>query len=789
MHKTFLTTLLLLLCPLVWAGEGADMKHASWISVAGAPATDYGVYYFRKSLTLAARPATYPVSVSADNRYKLYVNGTLVSAGPARSDVAHWRYETVDLAPHLRAGDNCVVAQVWNEGPLRPVAQPSLRTAFALRGATPQADAIQTGRDWLCIRDTAYAPLPVRMSGYYAAGPGETVDMSRRVADWLRADCDTSRWQRAEVVYHMQPRIHMDWGLAKAWAVEPSPLPQMEHTAGRFARVRDYAGATPRLRSEAQRWIEGRGTLRIQPHTETTLLLDRDALTNAYVSLAYRGGRGATLSLSYQESLFERYPVKGHRDEVAGKTLTGRRDSLILGTSGQGEWTSLSWRTYRYALLRVRTGDEALTLTDIHDTFTGYPFRLGAGIDTDDGEIQRIFSTGWRTARLCAMETYMDCPYYEQLQYLGDTRIQALVTLYCTGDDRLVRNFLTLADRSRSAEGITHSRWPSAEPQYISPYALSYVGALHDYMMYGSDTQFVAQRLAGVRQIMEWFARYQGADGSLRGMDWWNFTDWVDNRPEWEGGVLLPGSDGASAVLDLKLLWTLRVAAEMEETLGMKAYADLYRQRAAQLMETVQRKYWDEACGLFADQAEHTTYSQHTGAMAILSGAATPQQAARIAARLETDKTLASASIYFSYYLHRALIRAGMGDGYMGWLDKWRENLSLGLTTWAETSDVARSRSDCHAWGSSPNVELLRTVLGIDSDAPGFRRVRIEPHLGDITRIGGHMPHPAGEIRVQYEVSGGTLHAAITLPRGVAGELVWRGKTLPLTGGENRVTL
>jgi alpha-L-rhamnosidase len=48
--------------------------------------------------------------------------------------------------------------------------------------------------------------------------------------------------------------------------------------------------------------------------------------------------------------------------------------------------------------------------------------------------------------------------------------------------------------------------------------------------------------------------------------------------------------------------------------------------------------------------------------------------------------------------------------------------LNRGLTTWAETADPT-TRSDCHAWSASPNYELFRTVLGIDSAAPGFRRV------------------------------------------------------------------
>ena len=68
-------------------------------------------------------------------------------------------------------------------------------------------------------------------------------------------------------------------------------------------------------------------------------------------------------------------------------------------------------------------------------------------------------------------------------------------------------------------------------------------------------------------------------------------------------------------------------------------------------------------------------------------------------------------------------------------LGTWRHILKDGLTTWQESERTA-VRSDCHAWGSSPNVELFRTVLGIHTAASGFQRVRIEPNPGKLARGG-----------------------------------------------------
>ena len=108
--------------------------NALWIHVPGEPENDYGVYKFRKNLELAEKPASFIVHVSGDNRYKLYVNGQFVSHGPARGEIFHYNFETVDLAPYLQKGKNVIAATVWNFGKYRAEAQMSYRTAFILQG-------------------------------------------------------------------------------------------------------------------------------------------------------------------------------------------------------------------------------------------------------------------------------------------------------------------------------------------------------------------------------------------------------------------------------------------------------------------------------------------------------------------------------------------------------------------------------------------------------------------------------------------------------------------------------
>jgi alpha-L-rhamnosidase len=80
---------------------------AQWIAAPGTAPFDYGVYHFRKSLDLPEAPGHFVVHVSADNRYRLFVNGRSVAAGPPQSDLRNWRFNTIDLGPYLKPDETC----------------------------------------------------------------------------------------------------------------------------------------------------------------------------------------------------------------------------------------------------------------------------------------------------------------------------------------------------------------------------------------------------------------------------------------------------------------------------------------------------------------------------------------------------------------------------------------------------------------------------------------------------------------------------------------------------------
>ena len=737
---------------------------ASWIT---SPDADrgYGVYFFRKGLTLNEKPDRFVIHVSADNRYKLYVNGVQVATGPAKGDVRNWSFDTVDIAPWLQAGDNLVSAVVWNFAEQRPVAVMSLgQSGFLIQGDSEKERALDTGKEWKVLRTDAYSPEPVHVRGYYAAGCTDRVDGARYPWGWEQIAYADSSWSAALPVGQAALKGAGNYHL---WYLVPRPIPPMEVRPVPMKHGLD--GTT------------------VAPGDSVSFLIDNKELTTGYPRLHFSGGAGAEITLGYAEALYEQDKgwAKGDRSVTAGKRFVGYQDVILPDGGADRSFEPLWWRTWRYLKLTVKTADEPLTLDSLTAVSSMYPFVRESRFDApDDPSLQQMLDIGWRTARLCAHETYMDCPYYEQLQYFGDARIQALVTMYNTRDTCLVRNLLEQGRQSLDADGLMMSRYPSHILQDIAPYALFWLNTCHDWWMYHGDEAYLKTLLPAMRSTLCWFGERLGDDGLLHHVPSWIFADWASL----ENGTFPADAEGRSAYLDLIHILALRDAAEMEDAFGDPWYAAAYRRTAGKAVSAIKAAYWSDERKLFADDGAKKSFSQHINSLAILADLVTGPEATELMKRIVEDKDLRPCTLYFRYYLQRAMAHCGQGNLLLANLGHLRDQMALGLTTWAEMPEP--SRSDCHAWGSSPNIEFFRTVLGIDAASAGFRRVRIEPALGSLKEASGSIPHPLGTISAAYKISAsGKLNATVTLPEGVEGVFIWNGRTKPLRSGENRMYL
>jgi len=323
----------------------------------------------------------------------------------------------------------------------------------------------------------------------------------------------------------------------------------------------------------------------------------------------------------------------------------------------------------------VTTKSEPLKLQSLRAWFSAYPFTDNAKIGGDIRDLDRLWETGWRTARLDAHETYMDAPYWEQLQYVGDTRIQALISYVVSGDARIARQAITNIDDSRTPEGITQSRYPSGLPQFIPTFSLLWVNMLHDYWMYVDDLPLVKKTLPHTRTVLDWYADHLRPDGLLGNVKWWEFADWTAN---YKYGVPPQDADGGSTFLTLQFVEARQAAAEMEAQYGSKERVGEYQAMIRRAADALNRESWDAEHGLYADTPAKGSWSKQANVLAIMLDVAPHDQQQPILRRLlaangrenaavegKTVPPMSEMSYYFRFYLNRALEHAGLGNLYL----------------------------------------------------------------------------------------------------------------------------
>jgi alpha-L-rhamnosidase len=758
---------------------------AQWITAPGVAQRDEIILHFRKTIQLPQKPEHFLVNVSADNEFILYVNQERIGSGPSHSDLAHWRYETYDLAPLLHAGENILAATVWNFGTQAAVRQMSDRVGFLVHGERPAERIVDTDLTWEVEQEKAIETIQPQMNGYYAGGPGERLDGAKFDWGWSR-DSRKESWVKPISLGRGALRGTTD--APNNWQLVADPLPAMQFSeteAGRVVRGTgiDIATGTPL------------SDFTVPAHAKVSILLDNSQLITAYPALALSGGDGATVRLTYSEALVDDRGEKGNRNQIEGKHITGLQDEFLPGGCHSCKFMSLEWRTWRFLQVDVQTGDRPLQIEKLSAWFTAFPFTVGSHFDSDNASLKSIWDVGWRTALLDAHDTYMDTPYWERLQYVGDTRIQALISYTGAGEDRLARQAIEAFNNSRTPDGLTQSRYPSSLVQMIPTFSLLWIGMVHDFWMYRDDRDFVREQLPGTRTVLDWYLNRQRSDGLIGKIPWWPFVDWGKDF-----GFGMPPQDenGGSSIITLQFVEGLRYAAEMESELGDPVVAEKYRKAAARAATAVQKMCWNQQYGLVADTPAQNHFSQHANILGVWLDVIPPAQQKNVLSKILSTSdsgfsstgpvpAMTSATYYFRFYLARAVEHAGMGDQYLQLLGPWREMLSLGLSTWAESPEP--TRSDSHAWSSHPNYDLLTIVAGIRPEGPGFKSIVIEPHLGSLNRVSAAMPIPKGIIEALYMHAGNGYEAVITLPKGESGELIWKSRKIALHEGRQTLAL
>ncbi|HEY9170905.1 MAG TPA: alpha-L-rhamnosidase C-terminal domain-containing protein [Verrucomicrobiae bacterium] len=736
--------------------------------------------------------------VSADQRYELSLDDRLISLGPDRGDVAHWSFASYRV--RLTPGKHRFSALVAWIGDDAPGAQFTHRPGFIFAAEGDLAARLNTGSGGWRVREVkGWSFVPGRLP--WNIGSAQTLDGAALFGP-------PPDWVKPAVV--LPPLQGNPFGLMRnGWRLHPSRLPDQKLTtfpAGTVRAVLTGAGARGRVITAADceaternsDWIKlarGQGAVAVPAKTEVSVLLDLGDYFTAYPQIRLTGGKGSRVTVAWAESLYQvdanGRPTehKGNRGEVVGKCFTGfvagqnfpgYEDHFLNDGLAGREYRTWWWRAGRFVMLTVTTADEPLTIERFGLLETRYPLEdEGRFVSSDDG-INAIHGLMVRGMQMCAHETYMDCPYYEQLMYVGDTRLEMLTTYLMTPDARLPQRGIELFDWSRTAWQweMVAEHYPGRGAQYSPTFSLIWVSLLRDFVWWRDDAAFVQERLVGIRGVLEHFRTLRGPSGLLEHLAGWPFVDWV---PAWQTGNAPDGVKGISSINNLFFVQALRHGAEVEEAYGDPAMAARNRALADELSREIVRRFWVAGRSLLADDEQHQHFSEHAQCLALLNGVLAPAQADACFKALLESKDLSRATVYFSFYLFEVLQQRNRGDLIVEKMGFWKDLMRLGMKTPVESPEP--SRSDCHAWGSHPLFHARASLFGLRPTAPGFKELQIAPSPGPLKHMDVRAPHPRGWIEGRLEFDGDLCTGRITMPPETKGVFIWRGQRKALSAG------
>lgn len=739
-----------------------------------------GVMLFRKELELEDEVEYAEVKISADTKYKLYVNGHFVEYGPARGDFQVWFYDTVRIDPFLHPGTNCIGVAVLrypedtfagNHGMFR-TSLPGLGMKGSLTLKNGKKYTLQTDETWKSKKDfrvsfmreeERFAPLIIHEKVY-----GDPLFRA-----WKMPGYNDYYWEK--VFIYPKNRISV---AVSPGNLNPRQIPYMYRKRRKFSGI-SCIRMSMHKSSEWKDFLDGKKDIIIEPDSVELIEIDAGEEMTGFIHAAFEGGLGAKVRFMYSEAYVqneyagpEHIPVKKDRADKRNGHLQGYWDTYYLYGQGNEEraehYIPYWFRTFRYIQLRIQTSDDPLILKRLDYEETGYPLEVKTHVQTSDPSLDPIWEISERTLRRCMHETYEDCPYYEQLQYIMDSRSQILYTYCVSADDRLARSCIDAMKRGQRYDGLMNCSYPNCNTNVIPGFSIFYIFMLYDHMMFFADRDLVRESMPVIEQILNYFRRnlnedgYVGKTGHLIDSRFWSFIDWAK---EWNdtNGMPPAGLKGPLTMESLLYIYGLQKAAALAEYLGHHQDAENFLIRARNVQKALLAHCIGKK-GMLTDGPGVEEYSQHCQVFAVLTGTGEPGLLRENLRKTIGSDEFAQCTVAMRFYLFRALEMTGMYEYTNQYWDAWRKMIASHCTTCVESE--AYARSECHAWGALILYELPAVTLGVRPAEPGYRKIRIHPQAGYLTSASGTVFTPAGSVKVSWVKDENGMHISYQAPDG-----------------------
>lgn len=607
------------------------------------------------------------LKISADDHYKLYINGAFVGEGPAPSYPSAYYYNEIDVTEYLRKGENTIavhtyyqglINRVWVSGDLRQM-------LFAVLFADGR-QVLESDESWKCAYHT----------GYTAIG---------------------------KVGYETAFNEEYDSGAGEVGF----EIPEFDDNAWGFAKFRKNANYTLLKQPTSILEYEAIDPIKIEPFGTDGLHgfrydFGREAV--GYLKINARGNNGDTVIIRRAEELCSDGSIRWKM-----RCNCNYEDRFIL--SGKNDlFNEYDYKAFRYTEILFGDGVE---IDDVKFITRHYPFRQANFCSTENEDLKKIYSLCSDTIKYGVQENFLDCPSREKGQYLGDVSISGRAFTALTGDTSMMKKAIRSFAKSSFISPGLMAVSDSSLMQEIADYSLQFPAQVNWLYSVDGDIEFMCSLESCISGLLEYFKGYMNSDCLIEGVrEKWNLVDWPANlRDGYDFPITIPIGNGVHNVLNAFWCGFLESVDEYCSIIGKSATGLTERAK-----ESFVRAFYNEKTGLFTDSPLTQHSAIHSNILPLLFDIGTNKDGLieRIVSFIK-EKKLSSLGVYMAYFALCALKKHGYDELALELaLDKdcWLRMLSLGATTtfeaWGKEQKV--NCSLFHPWATAPAVVFTNAV-------------------------------------------------------------------------------
>lgn len=646
--------------------------------------------WFQTDLDLPKAPETAVLHLTADSRYRLWINGEFIGRGPERSWPQAMAVDARDVAKHLKTGRNRIAVQVYSAGYSHFAHVHRAACGLIAWAEIDGQAALKTDCTWRVRRDLSWSAHVPRVSIY---GTGvEDRDLSRALSPLS----DPADWPQARIVQppegpiwaSLRPRttaLLTEKTRSLGQPVETRFGPSSAADADLHAHLRHSFAHLPKAAipdaipaGHSAIWVFDLGESRI-----------------CVAGCEVTAGQGDTLTISYAE---KRRDGEILLPDPATYCRMRPTDSFRL-TDGRSLAEGFTLRGGRFLIFQLDAATKATPAPAFHARLPSYP--LAPQPSQTDPALSTVADLCRRTTLACLQDGFVDSVWRESSQWLGDVVAQSFALAAISDDPRPLRLAIEQAALGAAADGILPSVLPGDVPAYVvTDYNFAWVDLLdHWHRHPKGDPDLIRVHWQTLAKMLDRFDRDRGPDGLIRSQSGRRlFLDWsAMDRAE------------PNLTYNLRYLYALQSASRLGQEIGIPVPTH-WRARAEALTPAIRATHRSGTS--WRESPDGATASQLALAFLILTGLAdnpAPLADAITARSLnpedgELSGQPALASPFMHHYLFKALHYLGRSADIRAIIAlRWGRWATSGTPqTWENWNIDFPDGSACHGFSAHP---------------------------------------------------------------------------------------